>query len=52
MLLQALDALLEVSSSYEQSCSRSDYSMFFKEDSRHPFEQSDAVSILFVFLNV
>ncbi|XP_068310377.1 SMR domain-containing protein At5g58720-like [Pyrus communis] len=41
---KALDALLEVSSSYEQSCSRSDYSMFFKEDSRHPFEQSDALT--------
>ncbi|CAN6696166.1 unnamed protein product [Malus baccata var. baccata] len=41
---KALDALLEVSSSYEQSCSTSDYSMFFKEDSRHPFEESDVLT--------
>ncbi|KAM2244807.1 hypothetical protein ACFXTI_005823 [Malus domestica] len=41
---KALDALLEVSSSYEQSSSSSNYIMFFKEDNRHPFEQSDTLT--------
>ncbi|KAM1115349.1 hypothetical protein ACFX1X_006133 [Malus domestica] len=41
---KALDALLEASSSYEQSSSSSNYIMFFKEDNRHPFEQSDTLT--------
>lgn len=48
MLLQALDALLDVSSSsIEQSSSSSNNSLIFKEDGRYRIDQSDTVSTIF-----
>lgn len=44
MLFQALDALLVLSSSYEQPANDPGYNLCYKDDTRYPIENCDTVS--------